>query len=384
MAHLQTPWVTERLGIRPSDPLREFIVLKPGGALLGGVDAIAYLMRRIWWAWPLWLAAKTPLIHHALWAGYRWIAARRHCLTGSCAVRFRPPRHTVHHPALDWIPLLVFTGLAFLLTRALPAWALMWNLAFALYAGSKWLTWKRVLRRHVFPGVIRSLGYLLFWVGMDPAPFFNARRSPIAVARVDWLRTSANTAFGAFLIWRVAAPAFERDPLAGAWVGMIGTIMTLHFGLFRLLALGWRKAGIEAQPIMRAPVLAASLSEFWGERWNRAFNDLVSEPIFRPCHRRFGAVWATMIVFLVSGLVHDLIISIPARGGYGLPTLYFLIQGLGVLLTRSRTAKRMRLHRGLIGWLLTAFVTAAPLPLLFHTPFRETVILPFLQTLNAL
>jgi hypothetical protein len=37
---------------------------------------------------------------------------------------------------------------------------------------------------------------------------------------------------------------------------MAGLILLLHFGTFHVLSLAWRRAGVNAQPIMRSPVLA--------------------------------------------------------------------------------------------------------------------------------
>ena len=384
MAPLRTPWVAERLGIRATDPLRELVVLEPGDVRFGGVDAIARLMRRIWWAWPFWLVANVPLCRGVLGGLYRWIAARRHCLTGGCSVHFQTAPQTNRLPVWDWLPLVILTALAFGGYSALPQWAFMWTIAFALYAGCKWATWSQARRNLDNPGIPRSLGYLLFWIGMDPQPFFQRRKvAPAPIVR-EWAAATLKLGIGIGLVWGLTPAVIADHQTIGIWIGMTGVIMTLHFGLFHLVSLAWRRIGVAAVPIMRAPLKAASLGEFWGKRWNKAFNDIVRPALFRPLLRRRGPVAATLCVFLLSGLVHDLVISVPARAGYGLPTLYFLIQGIGVLLIRSAPARRAGLNRGMPGWLTTLAVTAIPAPLLFHAPFRDTVMFPFLQTLNAI
>src|SRR5260221_653808 len=166
---------------------------------------------------------------------------------------------------------------------------------------------------------------------------------------------------------------------ATGWIGMVGFILCLHFGLFQLLALVWQRAGVSAQPIMRAPLRATSLADFWGRRWNVAFHFLVNDLAFRPLLRKCGATAATLLVFLLSGLIHDLIISLPARGGYGLPTAYFLIQELGVGFERTVFARRIGLGRDRHAWLFTAVWTIGPAFWLFHPVVVPHVIIPILQ-----
>ena len=96
---------------------------------------------------------------------------------------------------------------------------------------------------------------------------------------------------------------------------------------------------------MSAPLRASSLAEFWGKRWNLGFRQLSYELIFRPLHRTLGVEVAGMLVFLVSGLIHDLVISLPARAGYGLPTMYFLLQGMGITIEHADLANGSGLDR---------------------------------------
>jgi alginate O-acetyltransferase complex protein AlgI len=147
---------------------------------------------------------------------------------------------------------------------------------------------------------------------------------------------------------------------------------------------------------MRSPLRSASLAEFWNRRWNTAFNTLANQLAFRPLARRLNARRAILAVFLISGLIHELVISVPARGGYGLPTLYFLIQGIGVLFERRRrnraltenlkpnvSFRRFLPGRRVKRWLFMAAFTALPVPLLFHPPFIHHVILPMVHFLGT-
>ena len=81
--------------------------------------------------------------------------------------------------------------------------------------------------------------------------------------------------------------------------------------------------------LMNRPLVSTSLREFWGRRWNTAFRDLTHRFLFRPCASWFGPRWGILAGFLFSGAIHDLVISVPARGGYGGPTAFFAIQGAG-------------------------------------------------------
>jgi alginate O-acetyltransferase complex protein AlgI len=165
---------------------------------------------------------------------------------------------------------------------------------------------------------------------------------------------------------------------------MVGIALCLHFGSFQLLSCGWRRAGVRARPLMNKPLVSESLGEFWGRRWNTAFRDLTHRFLFRPLTRRIGVRAGLAGGFVFSGLVHDLVISWPAAGGYGGPTLFFAIQGVGMLIERSAFGHHVGLGRGVRGWLFSMLTIVLPAPLLFHGPFVERIVVPFMRAMGAL
>lgn len=165
---------------------------------------------------------------------------------------------------------------------------------------------------------------------------------------------------------------------------MISVVFLLHFGTFHLLSLLWRSAGVDAKRVMQNPLRSSSLSEFWGRRWNTAFHELASRFTFKPLRGKYGTARATFAVFLVSGLLHELVISVPAQGGYGLPTGYFLLQALGISAERAQRGRQMGLGKGWRGWLFTMIVVAGPAFWLFHPLFVRNVILPMLAAIGQL
>jgi hypothetical protein len=284
-----------------------------------------------------------------------------------------------------WLPLVALPAAVLLLwPRELPAWSRMWALAAALFAGCKWLTWRRT-PAPVIPAW-RHAAYLLAWPGLDAPAFLAAPREPARTrcGRGEWARGVLWLLAGCGLFWGASRVVPRGRELLAGLAGMAAVVLVLHFGSFRLLSCAWRAAGVQARPLMEGPLRAVSVSEFWGRRWNTAFRDLTHRFLFRPLARRLGPRGGIAAGFVFSGLVHDLVISVPAGGGYGLPTLYFALQGAALLAERSPAAAALGLGRGWRGWLFTLLVVGLPAPfLLFHPPFVRNVILPFMRALGA-
>jgi alginate O-acetyltransferase complex protein AlgI len=280
-------------------------------------------------------------------------------------------------------------------------WKFMWLMTGAIFLGCKWLTFWRTKNQDVDLRVGRALGYLFAWPGMDASKFFRyeaERNSTVLNGRVlSWnlsdekargnrrhirefpsiVFAAEKILFGCLLLFVIARST--KEPLLASWIGMTGLIFILHFGLFHLAAISWRRAGVDVDLIMNAPWRSKSLSEFWGRRWNGAFNSLVLDLLFRRFARSIGPVRATLTAFLISGLLHELVISLPACAGYGLPTAYFLLQGWSVIAQRA-----FGMRGGLAGWLFTMAIVAGPAFWLFHPPFVRRVVLPFMHAIHAL
>jgi hypothetical protein len=283
-----------------------------------------------------------------------------------------------------WGPVIILPVIVLVFTPVeWPRWVFMWLLAAAVFAGCKWLTW----RRTPAPGAPwwQHAGYLLAWPGLDATAFLSTERLPEKdrVRPGEWAIATIRLLIGIALFWGVARWISVEHQILFGWVGMVGLILMLHFGAFHLLSCAWRAIGIDARPLMNRPLASVSLGEFWGRRWNTAFRDLTYRFLFRPLSSKLGPRGAIFAGFVFSGLIHDVVISIPAGGGYGGPTLFFTIQALAMFAERSGTGRSIGLGRGWRGWFFAMLVLIIPAYGLFHPPFVRNIIVPFMLAFGA-
>jgi predicted DCC family thiol-disulfide oxidoreductase YuxK len=90
LAPLQSDWVGEKLHLADKELTSDFRLLLANGEQLAGAEAYRYLMRRIWWATPLYLLSIAPLFRTLFDAGYRAFADNRYFMSHAC-----------HFPAID-------------------------------------------------------------------------------------------------------------------------------------------------------------------------------------------------------------------------------------------------------------------------------------------
>lgn len=289
----------------------------------------------------------------------------------------RPLRFAAPGRVFGWVASTAAVALVAWLTWGLPGWVAMCALAATEFVAIKLATLPGYATR---AGRGRLAGYLFAWVGLDARAFFGPAEAA-APRRREWAFAVTKVALGlALSLWAIRAGL----GYAATCVGIVGLLLAFHFGVLHLLSCLWRAHGVMARPIMRAPIAATSLASLWGERWNLAFADSARRFLFRPLARPLGARGAGMAVFFFSGLVHETVISVPAHGGWGGPTLYFLLNGAGVAIEKSTLGRRLGLGAGWRGWLWVLAIAGVPVPLLFHTPFVERVFAPLLHVLGNL
>jgi Membrane bound O-acyl transferase family len=291
------------------------------------------------------------------------------------------PGRTRHQFGLCFASLLVMLASPWLL----PGWASMFVNCGVMFAALKQLAWSAAPNATREATLLEQMAFYLLWPGFDIAASLGGRqiekRRPTGAA---WLAATANTCTAIGILWCALPLLRNLDPLLLGAAGMLSGVLLIHCGLFHFVALAWQLAGRRVRPIMNQPLAATSPVDFWSRRWNLAFRDAIALIFFRPLARTYGPRVAAFATFILSGLMHEAVISLPARGGYGLPTLYFTVQGIAAGLERRWKHQTSTRCGTILSRITTAAVVIVPLPLLFPPPFAEHVMMPFLRTLRVL
>lgn len=282
--------------------------------------------------------------------------------------------------------------------RFLLAWALMVGGLVGFWCCRPWLgrrvfdfgqlavllaTWKAAsllcLPAEAWPRLtrLRLLAYCV-WVGMQPQQFLKGARTP-AGAPVPTIRGFAlNVLAGVALFWVVPRflPASTPWPVR-LWVALTGFCFLSLIARFDFYTMIFRAMGFAVEKVWDCPIAATSLGDFWGRRWNRIVSGMLREVVFFPLARRAGPRVALLAVFLYSGLYHEAL-SFAARSGYGGPTLYFLVQYLGVATENSRPARRLLRGHPWRGRTWTFAVVVLPVGLILRPGIVDRVVVPIL------
>lgn len=206
------------------------------------------------------------------------------------------------------------------------------------------------------------LHYAVFafgWFGMDPGAFAKRR------AGLDW---KGDVGLG--LLLAVLGTAGAVGVASMTWQPVLLMFLPLslafHFGVLRILKGALRVAGFPVRTLFPNVLETRGIGDFWSKRWNVGYSQMMQRLVGRPVESRLGGGAGVMAVFLGSGVLHELAITLPVRSGYGGPTLYFAIHGLLTLFEK-------KLGRP-IGKIPALLAVMLPVGLLFPPAFRDEVI----------
>lgn len=226
------------------------------------------------------------------------------------------------------------------------------------------------------------MAFALGWFGMRPVLFEKLPSPSLRFIQLV-VKGVSRIVIGFFLLY--LSTILEQYPLLARFflpqlLLFVGISLILHFGILNLSTAVWRALGVNVTELFKSPFRSKSLKEFWGKRWNIAFSEMTALIAYRPLKRKIGVEKAVIVSFLLSGLLHEIAISLPARAGYGLPLIYFGIHALAMHLeAKSPLIQKITRHKLLSHvWVMTLLVL--PMPLLFHPAFMQHVLIP-LRTL---
>ncbi|MEK6231754.1 MAG: membrane bound O-acyl transferase family-domain-containing protein [Luteolibacter sp.] len=201
--------------------------------------------------------------------------------------------------------------------------------------------------------------FALLWFGMDPGSF-RTRRKGLSWKPDLWLGLSLMLA-GTLAAWLVWAMGWRH-----ILVMFVPMSVGFHFGALRVLKGGLRSAGFPVRTLFPNVLNARGIGDFWSRRWNVGYSQMMQRLVGRPVENLAGQEAGLMAIFLASGVLHELAITLPVRAGFGLPTLYFAMHGVLTLLER-------KLGRPL-GKIPALLLVVLPLGLLFPPAFQSEVI----------
>lgn len=84
VAPLQSPWVAERTGLSSEELLADLLLLRPDGSVVRGADVYREALKRIVWAWPLWVVSVLPIGRQVFDRAYRSFADHRYRISQAC------------------------------------------------------------------------------------------------------------------------------------------------------------------------------------------------------------------------------------------------------------------------------------------------------------
>lgn len=219
-----------------------------------------------------------------------------------------------------------------------PADALMWRFIIGMYCG---LGWMRVIELwKLGPGLTapQRVWRLL--------AFYDARKGTSGPRVIDGAAVVSFFAYTALMAAGVSfAVVLGRQydgPVHWAmrWFGgVVGVYGFLDASAAMLTAMH-KSMGLYPPPLHDRPILATSVSEFWGSRWNLTVSAYFRAHLLWPMARRRHALVGAMLAFVASGVLHAYIVAVSVGGFMTLTMFAFFIAQIALVLIERRARIR--------------------------------------------
>ena len=215
----------------------------------------------------------------------------------------------------------------------------------------------------LLPVTPQAVGPFVSWLLVSPETFVRSQ----SVASIQRVLLQALMLLGAaclsFWIYWWLVSAFQIRGILLSYLAVPILLLLMEF-LVTTLRLILLPGGRLLPALHRRPWAARSIAEFWGKRWNLWFSDWFRYVVFRPLRR--WPVFALILVFAASGLMHEWVINVPlyyltGRVLFGSMVIYFLLQAVGILWEHYVLKGHPRLIMTFV-WL----VVFVPLPLVLN------------------
>jgi hypothetical protein len=154
-----------------------------------------------------------------------------------------------------------------------------------------------------------------------------------------------------FTIAHLALRNLSRVALVRSSFALNHAVMLLTFvlgieSLSRALCGLERLAGFDTTPIIRNAYLSRTVSEFW-RRYNSRIHDWLFRNVFQATGGRRAPVRSLLLVFLVSGVFHEVMFALATSRLTGYQLAFFMIQGPAAL--ASGRLERLARRGGIAG-----------------------------------
>lgn len=257
-----------------------------------------------------------------------------------------------------WLLLVMLLMNAHLALMTHDAFIRMVGLCCVLLGGMKGLVYAEWAKTEKLT-LPRYAIFSFLWFGMDPGTF--RFKNPNLSWKNDIVIGSILTFNGLVGSWLVANLGWNHIVIM-----FIPLSIGFHFGILRMLKGTLRYFGFPVRTLFPNPLETLGIGDFWSRRWNVGYSQMMQRLVGRPIEAIAGKSAGVMAVFICSGILHEIAITLPVMSGFGLPTLYFTFHGFLVLLEKKWNRP--------LGKIPTLICVILPLGWLFPETFQTEVI----------